>query len=333
MINDYLNILHFEIPDWLNPYLEVPCLKRLKHIGLFCGVDYSCLFHPHVFYSRFDHSLGVALIIWHFTHHKEATLAGLLHDVSSPIFSHAIDFKNKDYLNQESTEKDNAQMILEDQTLVQLLQVDSINIDDILHYDHYPVADLKTPAICADRLEYMFSTGYFLCDSFDLKLIKKCYENISIQESGELGFNDEGIATEFFEACLKVTQLFLEPYDKITLQILASLVEEALNKKIILPQDIYLKTEQEVITLFKESKLPTIQKLYHLLTKQTTIITQPTPMDNAFCMKIDVKRRYIDPLVENKRLSDINPLIKEKINALFYIDDNYICVPYIKKTL
>ena len=225
MINNYLQILHPTIPDWLKKYLSVPCLQRLKQVGLFCGVDYSCLFHPHVFYSRYDHSLGVALIIWHFTHNKEATLAGLLHDVSTPVFSHAIDFKNKDYLNQESTELDNDKMILDDLQLLELLKQDYINVENILHYSDYPVTDLKTPALCADRLEYMFSTGYFLCDYFDIDLIKKCYENISIQENGELGFTDIDIAKSFFNASIKVTQLFLEPYDKITLQLLASLVK------------------------------------------------------------------------------------------------------------
>jgi len=330
MINHYLSYLHHEIPAWLNPYLSVPCLERLKGIGLFCGVDYSCLFHPHTFYSRFDHSLGVALIIWHFTHHKEATLAGLLHDVSTPVFSHAIDFKNKDYLNQESTEKDNAQMILDDKALLELLKKDHIEVNAILHYDKYPVADLKTPAICADRLEYMFSTGYFLTDSFNLDLIQRCYENLSIQENGELGFTNQKIAEEFFHACLEVTKLFLEPYDKMTLQLLANLVELALKEKLIQPQDIYLKSEQDMIEVLENSTSKDIQTFYSLLTKQKQITTQKTPLDNAYCLKIDVKRRYIDPLVNNVRLSSIHPNIKKEIQNLFITKDEFICIPYIE---
>lgn len=328
MINTYLNILHPNIPDWLLPYLEVPCIKRLKGIGLFCGVDYSCLFHPHVFYTRYHHSLGVALIIWHFTQSKEATLAGLFHDVSTPIFSHAIDFKNKDYLHQESTEKDNAKMILEDQELLSLLKTDQIDIKNILHYGAYPVADLKTPALCADRLEYMFSTGYFLCDYFDLDTIKKSYEDISIQKSGELGFSTIEIAQTFFDSALKVTQLFLEPYDKMTLQILACLVDEAFKCQLLEPKDIYLKSEQEIIDIFKVSTNPSIQQFYHLLTKQKEVLLSEEPLENAYCMKIDVKRRYVDPLVNNQRLSVINPAIKNKIDDLFIIDSNYICMKW-----
>ena len=329
MIQTYLKILHSEIPEWLEKYLTVPCMTRLKGIGLFCGVDYSCMFHPHAFYSRYDHSVGVALIIWHFTKHKEATLAGLLHDVSSPVFSHAIDFKNKDYLNQESTEKDNAQMILEDNQLLALLKADGIAVEDILYYDKYPVADLKTPAICADRLEYMFSTGYFLCDTFDLDLIKACYSDLCIQDCGELGFRSQQMATKFFEACLPVTQLFLEPYDKITLQILADLVDLAFKKNILQPSDIYTKTEDEIIDILKHSQEKDIQLFYTLLTKQTIVLTSETPIKNAYCKQIDVKRRYVDPLVNNVRLSSIDSNIKKKIDDLFINDSSYICVPYL----
>lgn len=328
-IDNYLKLLYPEIPAWLKSYLDVPCFTRLKGIGLFCGVDYSCLFHPHTFYSRYDHSIGVALIIWRFTQNKEATLAGLFHDVSTPVFSHAIDFKNKDYLNQESTEKENAQMILEDIELMELLKKDHIDPQKIIHDSDYPIANLKTPQLCADRLEYMFSTGYFLTNSFDIETIQACINDLEIQENGELGFKNKDIAIQFFNGCLVNTKLFLEPYDKITLQILASLTDLALDHHIIQSSDIYQKSEIEVIDTFKESTIPQIQQLYNLLSKQTVVLTQEAKMENAFCMKLDVKRRFVDPLVNHKRLSAIDKNIKAQIIALFETKDEYICVPYI----
>ncbi|MFR5131592.1 MAG: hypothetical protein ACLTDP_02610 [Terrisporobacter sp.] len=47
--------------------------------------------------------MGVALIIWHFTKDIKQSIAGLLHDISSPAFAHVIDFLNGDHENQEST--------------------------------------------------------------------------------------------------------------------------------------------------------------------------------------------------------------------------------------
>ncbi len=82
-----------DFPEFLRPYLELPLLTRLKGIGLLCGTDWTRLYRNRFYYSRFDHSVGVALIIWHFTHDKAQTLAGHLHDVSTPVFSLVSDFR------------------------------------------------------------------------------------------------------------------------------------------------------------------------------------------------------------------------------------------------
>ena len=200
-IQEYHQILYPHIPEFLMPYLDCPCLTRLKGIGLFCGIDYSASFHPSLFYSRFDHSLGVALITWRLTQHKLATLAALFHDISTPVFSHVIDFKNKDYLNQESTERANASMILADTQLITLLENNQIDPNHIL-YDHiYPIANQKTPHICADRLEYMFATGLFLTHSFDLDTITKCINDLAIT------INEDGLEEPSFQH-IEIAQIF-----------------------------------------------------------------------------------------------------------------------------
>ena len=100
----YYKILCPEYPDFLNPYVALPIMQRLGGIGLLCGTDWTPLFHNKFFYSRLNHSVGVALIIWNFTKDKKQTLAGLFHDISTPVFKHCIDFMNGDHEKQESTE-------------------------------------------------------------------------------------------------------------------------------------------------------------------------------------------------------------------------------------
>ncbi len=68
-----------------------------------CGNDYTNLFPKHPWHSNLDHSVGVALILWNFTHDKKQTLAGLFHDIATPTFKHCIDFMIGDYQKQEST--------------------------------------------------------------------------------------------------------------------------------------------------------------------------------------------------------------------------------------
>ena len=103
----YINYLREKIPLFLMKYLEVPSLVRLKDVGYFCGMDYASLdvYNFGKYVSRYDHSLNVALIVYLLTKDKVKTLAGLFHDIATPCFSHVIDYMNKDYLKQESTEE------------------------------------------------------------------------------------------------------------------------------------------------------------------------------------------------------------------------------------
>ena len=102
-IKEYLNILEPEFPNWLNDYINIKELQKQKYISVTCGTIYSDLFESEFFFSSLDHSIAVALIIWHFTHDKKQTLAGLFHDIATPTFKHCIDFLNGDYMTQEST--------------------------------------------------------------------------------------------------------------------------------------------------------------------------------------------------------------------------------------
>ena len=104
-IKRYFYVLSPEIPKFLNEYIDTPELQRIGKIGMNCGTDYTKIFNNKFFYSRLDHSIGVALIIWNFTKDKKQTLAGLFHDIATPCFSHCIDFLHKDYINQEVTEE------------------------------------------------------------------------------------------------------------------------------------------------------------------------------------------------------------------------------------
>ncbi|WP_288750039.1 hypothetical protein [uncultured Treponema sp.] len=155
----YHKILCKKTPDFLSKYISLPILKRLEGVGLLCGTDWTPLFHNSFFYSRLDHSLGTALIVWNFTKDKKQTIAALLHDVSTPAFSHVSDFKNGDALTQSSTENLNAQLIENDLELLEFLKQDGIKVAEVNDYHIYPVADNEIPGLSADRLEYMYPSS------------------------------------------------------------------------------------------------------------------------------------------------------------------------------
>ena len=142
LYNEYLNLLiKNEIPNFLQKYLTVSSLIRLKNIGYFCGMDYAS---KHIYnfkeqISRYDHSLTVSLLTWKFTKDRKATIAGLFHDIATPCFAHVIDYMNKDYENQESTEEYTEEIIKNDEKLQKYLREDKLLSEDIINFKKYTI--------------------------------------------------------------------------------------------------------------------------------------------------------------------------------------------------
>ena len=97
-VREYFNILEPNFPEFLYDYINTKELLKQQYISMSCGTIYSDLFESEYFYSNLDHSIGVALVVWHFTHDKKQTLSGLFHDIATPCFKHCVDFINGDYI-------------------------------------------------------------------------------------------------------------------------------------------------------------------------------------------------------------------------------------------
>ena len=76
---DYFDILEPNFPEWLLEYINTKAMLKQQYISITCGTIYSKLFESNYFFSSLDHSIAVALIIWHFTSDKKQTLSGLFH--------------------------------------------------------------------------------------------------------------------------------------------------------------------------------------------------------------------------------------------------------------
>ena len=175
-IKDYFKILSPIFPKWLLDYINTPEMKRIGTISMSCGTDYSKCFNVKYWYSNLEHSVGVALIIWHFTNDKKQTLAGLFHDIATPTFKHCIDFMNGDSECQESTEERTTDIIKNSKEIMTLLSRDGIKLEEVCDYKLYPIADNDTPKLSADRFEYTFASGLTFFRVWELDKIKKIYD-------------------------------------------------------------------------------------------------------------------------------------------------------------
>ena len=158
-MKEYLDIfIDSDYPSFIEDYLNTDTMKRIQHVTQFCGCDYTHLYHPLFYYTRFDHSLVVAHMTWHFTHDKKETIAALLHDAGTPCFAHCIDYVFGDYMNQESSEKSIVDIVLEDEKLKGLLDRDGISVEELKNDSSYPILENKSPKLCTDRLDGVLHT-------------------------------------------------------------------------------------------------------------------------------------------------------------------------------
>lgn len=306
----YYAILSSEIPDFLYEYLDIPELKRISQIGLNCGTDYTNLFHNRCFYSRLDHSIGTALIIWKFTHDKKQAAAGLLHDIAAPCFSHCIDYLHQDYMKQEVTEEKTKDIIFSSKRLLQQLEKDGLSAEDVFDYKKYPIADNPSPQLSADRLEYTLSGGIVFSHAWCLADIQKIYSDITVltNEHGcpELGFQTVEIAETFVAGASKMWYLFQGNKDKLVMQFLADMVQALMRHQRISEDELYQLSEKEVIAKMRHCGISRLEQAFANFQNADFICEGNEKPNHQYAVHISTKNRYINPLVNGVRVIDIS---------------------------
>lgn len=302
MLEQYLTMLGIEeMPEFLIKYLSVPSLVRLKKIGYFCGMDYASkdvYDFPEVI-SRYDHSLTVALLTWKLTKNRIKTLAALFHDISTPCFSHVIDYMNKDYANQESTEEKTEEIIKSDEVLMGYLKQDHILVDDIIDFKRYSVVDIDRPKLCADRLDGIILTGLYWTKSLNIDDVSYILNDVMITRNetneDEIAFKNKGIAKLVLKTSNLIDKYCSSKEDNYMMQLLSKITKLAIKKYIIKYEDLYYLTEDEVFKKFMNSNDSEIINLIEIFQTISKKDIPETELPN-------LKARILNPLVNNRRL-------------------------------
>lgn len=317
----YFEILSPTFPEWLLDYIDTEEMSRLSGISMLCGTDYSKIYNYHSFNSVLEHSVGVALIVWNFTHDKKQTLAGLFHDIATPTFKHCIDFMNGDSENQESTEERTEKIIRDSKRIMCLLNRDNIKVEEICDYHMYPIADNDTPKLSADRFEYTLSNGLFLYSAWDLNEISRFYNDISVlkNEDGveELGFNTKEICKDFLHAILPIFANYDSDENRTVMQFFADIVKSMIVKGLISVDDLYNMSEEDVCNLILNCNDEYLKQSFIRFKNATNIYAGNRPVNNRYCISVKAKKRYIVPLVKTNgkvaRINDVDDSCKEAV--------------------
>jgi HD superfamily phosphohydrolase len=298
-IQEYLDILG-PIPDFLNKYLELRIMKRLKKVGYFCGMDYGSkeVYDFNYLISRYDHSLSTALLTWRFTNNKKETIAALFHDISTPCFSHVIDYMNKDYETQESTEEKTEIILRSSKKLKDLLKDDNLKINDITDFKSFTIVDNNRPKLCADRIDGIILTSLGWTKMLTMEEIPNIINNIEVQKNEnnelELGLKNIEVARLLCELNKKIDELCHSNEDNYMMELLAEITKYAIDKEYIDYENLYKYTEEKVFKILNSIDDNGLQLMLNLF--KSVSLDQITQKDLP-----KIKRRLINPLVNGKR--------------------------------
>ena len=298
-----------ERPEWLDEFCALPEMQRLKHVGMNCGCEYTSFprFRGLPKYSRYRHSVGAALIVWHFTGSMAQTLAGLFHDIATPVFAHTVDFLYGDYMAQEHTEGRTGELIRGSEGITRLLDKYNIAPDAVTDYHIYPVADNDSPRLSADRLEYTLGnlaayTGRTAAE------LQAYYDDlcVAVNEHGEteLSFTGADMAYRFAHDALEMSRIYVSDEDRYAMQMLSELLGQAIKKGVLSAEELYLTEETVIEKLMSDAETAKLWRGYCALHE---IVTDREAFPDGAWRVIGAKKRRIDPFVRGAgRLSEIN---------------------------
>ena len=301
-LEHYLKTLDYDnIPNFLIKYLDCPSLIRLKKVGYFCGMDYASpnIYNFEEYISRFDHSLTTALLTYKLTKDKKTTLAALFHDVSTPCFSHVIDYMNQDYEIQESTEEYTELILKQDKCFLECIKKDNIDIEEVINFKNYSVVDNERPKLCADRLDGIILTGAIWTKNITINDITNIINDILLfkNEFNELKicFKNVDIAKKVIKVNNVINQYCHSKEDNYMMLLLSEITRLLINKKYLTYDDLYIYNEQKLFNIIDNIEDSQIKELRHIFKtiKKENIINNEIP---------NLKNRSINPLVNSKRI-------------------------------
>ncbi|MFE4810170.1 HD domain-containing protein [Peribacillus simplex] len=238
--------------------------------------------------TRFDHSLGVMLLIKALGGSLEEQIAGLLHDVSHTAFSHVIDFvldcKDEDY-----HEKIYHHVIMESE-IPFILKKYGYDCEVIVQ-SKWELLEQPAPELCADRVDYtlrdMYQYGHITLES-----VQDFLDHVIII-NGRMYLDNIESAEWFVKTYYsEVIDFFMSPLNIYGYDILAKTLKLALAKNLIRLDDL-LGTDEEVMSMLSSTEDHEVQDHLKRIHGNVKVIENQLEYDIHRKNKV----RLIDPSV------------------------------------
>ncbi|MDV2581930.1 HD domain-containing protein [Alkalibacillus haloalkaliphilus] len=277
----------YELEDVLQDLIQSKPVQRLKgiHQG---GASY--LVNPKWNVTRYEHSLGVMLLVRKLGGSLEEQIAALLHDVSHTAFSHVVDYvlehEGEDY------HENIYEQFVKHSDISVILRKYGFHYQEILLDDsRWTLLEQPAPELCADRVDYtlrdMTQYGHITLHEAHTFL-----EHLTVV-GGKVYLNDLSVGEWFVETYYKeVIDFFMDPLNIYGNDQLAKALKLALQKEIISSED-FLKEDEELLEQVRSSRDLEVISLIEKLQPSANAISDTKNYDIHRKGKV----RLIDPSV------------------------------------
>ncbi|KKS85476.1 MAG: hypothetical protein UV59_C0007G0059 [Candidatus Gottesmanbacteria bacterium GW2011_GWA1_43_11] len=282
----------FAVPDGvLTELMQSKPLNRLRRIN---QAGPSAYLFDWKTVSRFEHSVGVMLLLRKYGTLVAEQIAGLLHDVPHTAFSHVADFV---FTNEhhEFHELYHETVIAQSEIPV-ILKKHGVP-QTVIHPEGYNLLERPIPDLCADRIDYALRDSFLVYKDFNrlhLKLTGLTVRN------GEFMFTSVEAAQAFADDYLEMDrESWANPREVAIYELLAQAIRHGLDKKLVTLDDLF-QDDAHVMSVLKKSDDAYIQKKLKFLNPAFRIEPATKAHHHLF---VKTKIRFVDPkIIEQNRV-------------------------------
>ena len=275
--------------------IKSPPLQRLKGIP---QLGYTSVYFPEVSHTRFEHSLGVFILLKKFGASLKEQVAGLIHDVSHTVFCHIGDYifdagSETKHTFQDDIFKD---FVLKTE-IPKILRKFNFPLNYILNEENFPLKEEPLPDLCADRIDYFLRDGFYF-KKLSKGEIKEILDNFTILENRWV-LKSIKVARNFARKYLLLNRLYWSsPEAGVMFKTIGEAIKYALSKGVLKEKDIFT-TDKEVLEKLK--KFEGKDKRFDLLLKRMQGKIKWKLDKRNYGISVKVKSRVVDPLIMTSR--------------------------------
>ncbi len=259
-------------------------------------------------FSRYEHCVGVMLLLRKLDASLKEQVAGLLHDISHTAFSHIIDWVVGSQQD-ESFQDNNHLKILNNGEISTILKRYGFSAEELAQLELFSLLEQHVPNLCADRLDYSLRE---IAQWANPSCIPLCTKSLAVHDQ-KIIFTSSQAAKLFAYAYLKCEEnhwgavVPILQYD-----IFSKILKRGLEIGILTFTDFY-EDDEFVMRKIDASKDPIILSLLEILSSDLEYIEDR----NNPQIDLKTKFRHVDPFFLEKgilkRVSEYDFLYKEKL--------------------